>query len=601
MKTFKLKNSLSVKLLKLIFLVYLLITIITLSLQLYLQFNFTQEKVNIEVISIEKKFKDSLSTAVWNFSVEEISSILKGINNNQFISGVRLLDKNNILLDKRGDIKIKNNLKYSFNLVREYKGKKLLIGKVEIYSDPNIVMGHFKESVYFIVQNTFLVFFVISLVLVFIFYRYLTKPLNSLTQALEGLNLENLEGCKLLKENIDMDKKDKDEIELFKSSFIVMANKIISSSKELNTLNKTLEKKVLKRTQNLENEKNKVKTFLDAAMEAIIISKDGICIDVNHSALDIFGYESKDEVIGKHILEFIAEESKELVTQKVKLDDAKPYEGVVIKKDKTKLSALLRGHGVPDQNMRISSVIDISHLKQLESQTKMAALGEMIGNIAHQWRQPLSVISTAATGLELQQELGDLTDEQFIKYCKTIDENAQYLSKTIDDFKDFIKGDRKVVNFKLVDNIESFLHIVEGTIKNKNIKVIKNIDENINIDSYPNELQQCFINIFNNSKDAFKEDEEERLFFISVEIKENRARILFKDNAGGIPKDALSHIFEPYFTTKHKSQGTGLGLSMTYNLIVEGMHGTIEAKNTTFTYNNNEYTGAVFLIDLPLN
>ncbi|GGD50055.1 hypothetical protein GCM10012288_25100 [Malaciobacter pacificus] len=249
-------------------------------------------------------------------------------------------------------------------------------------------------------------------------------------------------------------------------------------------------------------------------------------------------------------------------------------------------------------------ITDITEQKENErliaEQSKLVAMGEMIGNIAHQWRQPLSVISTASTGLKLQKEYNTLTDEIFIRTCDSINDNAQYLSKTIDDFRNFIKGDRKVVEFKLADTIESFLHLVEGSIKSNDIEIIKDIDENIIINGYPNELVQCFINIFNNSKDAFKNKEDDKLIFISTELKEDKVTIIFKDNAGGIRDDILPKVFEPYFTTKHQSQGTGLGLHMTYNLIVDGMNGTIEAHNINYKYNGKEYSGAEFKIILPL-
>jgi signal transduction histidine kinase len=237
----------------------------------------------------------------------------------------------------------------------------------------------------------------------------------------------------------------------------------------------------------------------------------------------------------------------------------------------------------------------------LAQQSKMASMGEMIGNIAHQWRQPLSVISTGATGLKISKEYNTLTDENFIEICDSINDNAQYLSKTIDDFRDFVKGERKLEEFNLSDDIESFLHLVEGTIKSNNIHLIQNLQNDIIINGYSNELIQCFINIFNNAKDALKEVNTQRYYFISTFIKDDNVIIVFRDNAGGIPENVLPQIFEPYFTTKHKSKGTGLGLSMSYKLIEEGMNGTIEADNVTYEYNDKNYTGAEFVIKLPLN
>ncbi|MEA2019273.1 MAG: transporter substrate-binding domain-containing protein, partial [Campylobacterota bacterium] len=239
--------------------------------------------------------------------------------------------------------------------------------------------------------------------------------------------------------------------------------------------------------------------------------------------------------------------------------------------------------------------------EKLFNSERLAAMGEMIGNISHQWRQPLSVISTASSGMQLQKEYGMLTDEIFNSSCEAINNNAQYLSKTIDDFKNFIKGDRTKEVFNLKDNIDSFLQLVEGTIKTHHINIILNLEENIKIDGYQNELIQCFINIFNNAKDVLNKikDEDNRLFFISVDNDEKKVTIKFRDSGGGIPKEIIAKVFDPYFTTKHKSQGTGLGLNMSHKLITEGMDGSIEVKNVQYTHNNNEYTGAEFTIILP--
>jgi len=254
----------------------------------------------------------------------------------------------------------------------------------------------------------------------------------------------------------------------------------------------------------------------------------------------------------------------------------------------------------------IASAVDVTELKKKDSliheQSKLAAMGEMIGNIAHQWRQPLSVISTGATGMLVQKEYDLLDDELFIKTCNDINDNAQYLSKTIDDFKNFIKDDQLKVSFDLNQEIKSFIELVNGDINQQDIDLVLELQENIIIDGHPNELKQCLINIFNNAKDALNEKNiEDKFIFITTTATNNAVTISIKDNAKGIPEDILSKIFEPYFTTKHQSQGTGLGLSITYNLIEDGMKGNIKASNISYTYNNQKYTGAEFKITLPLS
>jgi len=237
----------------------------------------------------------------------------------------------------------------------------------------------------------------------------------------------------------------------------------------------------------------------------------------------------------------------------------------------------------------------------LNEQSKLVSMGEMIGNIAHQWRQPLSVISTGITGMQIEKEYGLLTDEKFEKTCTAINNNAQYLSKTIDDFRNFVKGDRTRKKFNLKSDIDSFLHLVEGTITKNNIKIVLDLDESIVVDGYENELTQCLINIFNNAKDILLSNEEDnRLIIITTREENGEILIKIKDNGGGIENKVIKRVFEPYFTTKHQSQGTGLGLHMTYNLIVDGMNGGIDVYNREFEYNSYKQKGAEFVIKFSI-
>jgi signal transduction histidine kinase len=233
-------------------------------------------------------------------------------------------------------------------------------------------------------------------------------------------------------------------------------------------------------------------------------------------------------------------------------------------------------------------------------QSKLASMGEMIGNIAHQWRQPLSIIGTASSSMELQKKLNILEDDTFYKSCNTINKNLKYLSQTIDDFRDFIKDDRIKQEFQIQDMIDSFLILNDSIITNHNINIILDIENNLTINSYKNELIQCLLNIFNNSVYAFsKKHIKEKYIFINIKQYSNYIIITIKDNAMGIDNTIINKIFEPYFTTKHKSKGTGLGLHMTYKLITEGMNGNIEVKNDNYIYNNLSYKGSLFTIKIP--
>lgn len=344
----------------------------------------------------------------------------------------------------------------------------------------------------------------------------------------------------------------------------------------------------------------------------VLTDMNGNYIEFNESFEKICGY-TKEELKTLDYWELTPKEyEKDELVQIKSLENTGlygSYEKEYIQKNGNRIPVNLNSMIIigDDGKQYVWSIIeDISNRKKTEQtiieQSKLAAMGEMIGNISHQWRQPLSIISTASTGMQIQKEMDLLDDESFYKSCNAINNNAQYLSKTIDDFKNFIKGDRFKRIFTLEDTIHSFLNLVNGSVVSSNIPIILDLHKDIKIDGYENELIQCFINIFNNSKDALKEKEiENKFIFISTSIENDKSSIKIKDNAGGIPENVLLRIFEPYFTTKHKSQGTGLGLHMTYNLIVDGMDGTIEANNVNYEYQDKEYTGAEFTITLPLS
>ena len=234
----------------------------------------------------------------------------------------------------------------------------------------------------------------------------------------------------------------------------------------------------------------------------------------------------------------------------------------------------------------------------LAQQSKMAAMGEMIGNIAHQWRQPLSVISTAVTGLKFEKEMDILKDENFYRGMDSIHNSVMHLSKTIDDFRNFFKPNKDKINFNLKDVVEKTLKLLSSQFDINNIYFIKNC-ENIKIHGAENELVQVLINIINNSKDALKNTDNKRLIFIDVFKQDNKVILLIKDTAGGINKSIINKVFEPYFTTK-KDKGTGIGLYMSKQIIVDSLNGEIAVSNETFVHENIQYKGACFKLTFDL-
>ncbi|TLP35733.1 cache domain-containing protein [Arcobacter arenosus] len=236
----------------------------------------------------------------------------------------------------------------------------------------------------------------------------------------------------------------------------------------------------------------------------------------------------------------------------------------------------------------------------LAHQSKMAAIGSMINNIAHQWRQPLSMILSTSTGIELKKEIGVLSDDDFKKSIKHINDATRYLSNTIEDFRTYFSKNKEKIEFSIKDVIEATLNIVNPQLIYKNI-IVKNNTKDFQTYGLKNELIQVVINLINNAKDELEKiDQEEKYIFIDSYIENQEIILTILDNAGGVPKEIIEHIFEPYFTTKHQSQGTGIGLYMTEEIITKHLNGSIDIKNHEYYYNDKKFLGAKVTIKLIL-
>ena len=238
----------------------------------------------------------------------------------------------------------------------------------------------------------------------------------------------------------------------------------------------------------------------------------------------------------------------------------------------------------------------------LRKQSKMAAMGEMIQNISHQWRQPLSIISTGASGLKVQKEInGSIDDKLLDETLTTIVSTAVSLSKTIDDFMYFFKPSKERTLFSVNNCVVKILNIFDYNRSEANIKIIDNI-EDINIIAYESEFIQILMNVLNNSKEAFLTlKEKNKLIFIDIKKEQNNLIVEIKDNAGGISEDILPKIFEPYFTTKHQFQGKGIGLYMCQEILEKHMDGIMEINNTEFEYEGKNYKGTLTIIKLRID
>ena len=222
-------------------------------------------------------------------------------------------------------------------------------------------------------------------------------------------------------------------------------------------------------------------------------------------------------------------------------------------------------------------------------QQKLASMGEMIGNIAHQWRQPLNALGLVLQNIQKAYERGRLDDAYLEKSINKAKMLINKMSNTIDDFRNLVKAKKLKETFYIKDVINDVIEMVEASLKNHNIELSINCDENLKTYSYPNELFQVLVNIVNNAKDAFVEREKTGTIYINCYEKDNNIFIEVIDEAGGIHLENPNKVFEPYFTTKDK--GTGIGLYMSKMIIERDMKGLLTVENTD--------KGAKFTIKLP--
>eukprot|EP01022_Parablepharisma_sp_SALTPOND_P032698 TRINITY_DN8599_c0_g3_i1.p1 TRINITY_DN8599_c0_g3~~TRINITY_DN8599_c0_g3_i1.p1 ORF type:complete len:598 (-),score=55.56 TRINITY_DN8599_c0_g3_i1:1275-3068(-) len=229
---------------------------------------------------------------------------------------------------------------------------------------------------------------------------------------------------------------------------------------------------------------------------------------------------------------------------------------------------------------KVSEAIEenTKHLEMLQQQSKLAQMGEMMGAIAHQWRQPLNALALNIQELPCVYEDGEL-DKKFLDgFSNKSMTILNFMSKTIDDFRNFFKKDKESKVFSVIDAINDTLSIQSAQLKSHHISL--HIDgESFEVQGYKNEFQQVILNLISNAKDALLESKTEEPQIL-IKLDSEQKLILIEDNAGGIPVDIIDRVFEPYFSTKEQGKGIGIGLYMSKIIIEHNMKGTLRVANT---------------------
>lgn len=246
---------------------------------------------------------------------------------------------------------------------------------------------------------------------------------------------------------------------------------------------------------------------------------------------------------------------------------------------------------------RVAEEVEKNRVKdQLMSlQARQAAMGEMVGHIAHQWKQPLNTLNLIILDIQDAYQYGELNEEYINKSVHTGKKVIEHMSQTIDDFRNFFKPLKEKKAFNVKQQVDTALSFIRATIETAGIKLENNIKEDFFTLGFPNEFSQVVINIVGNAKEAIleKANINDPIIRIDSKKEENKGFIHIYNNGGAIPHDVIPHIFEPYFTTKDDNKGTGIGLYLVKTIINQNMHGEITVKNHP--------EGVEFEIVLPLS
>ncbi len=253
---------------------------------------------------------------------------------------------------------------------------------------------------------------------------------------------------------------------------------------------------------------------------------------------------------------------------------------------------------------RIKKEVEESRKKDniMFQQARLASMGEMLQNIAHQWRQPLSTLMMIVQSFQSKYELGKLNEDFINSRVEDAITIGQNMSETLEDFRNFFNPNRSKQIFDLNRAINKAINLSKYQLEKENISIEFNSSESIKIFGFKNELIHVILNLINNSKDILKSKKEinDKRILITLKKSKKYAVITVVDNGGGIKNDIMPKIFDPYFTTKHKSIGTGVGLYMSKQLVEAHMGGKIYCKNIKFKFDKKFYDSAMFVVELPI-
>jgi len=356
-------------------------------------------------------------------------------------------------------------------------------------------------------------------------------------------------------------------------------------------------------------------TLFQVANDAVLLSRDLQYVECNEKATEMFGL-SRTDIIGRNMLELSpasqpdgtdsSSRAQEII-DRTNSGKQQFFEWTFQRVDGTEFPAevglkILR---LDNEELVLSSIRDISKRVNAEGQLrqaqKMAAMGEMLGAIAHQWRQPLNTLSTYIASLQSAYYNNKISKAFVDKLVNGADSQVQFMSKTIDDFRHFFKPSKQKAPFDLNTAVDSAAKLLEPQLKQNEVDLIVSkplVKSPLIVFGYQSEFIHVIVNILSNAMDSIKEkvlktsSPEARVVSIDIVVDQHQASISITDNGCGIPEQLLPKIFTPYFTTKGSASGTGIGLYMAKMIVEKEMDGILSVENVE--------SGSKFTIQLPL-
>ncbi len=391
--------------------------------------------------------------------------------------------------------------------------------------------------------------------------------------------------------------------------------------------------RIMEQKKLAENEK-RLRSIITTSPDAIsVIDLKGNIVFTSDKSAALVGYDHPSQLLGKNVLDFLSPENIEMAKQAIeniasgKIDqdtrefktlrkdgsfffqevngsvmvdeNNQPYAIILIGRDVTQrlktendllaLNKMLKEQSAILENLnrsleqRINEEVEASREKDrmLALQSRQAAMGEMIGNIAHQWRQPLNTINLIIHDLAEAHKHGELDESYFQNSYNEANKVVQRMSQTIDDFRNFYRPDKEKRVFEMNKVVEQSVSFASAGLTASGIRLQLHCNGSVLVEGYSNEMIQVLINILNNAKDSLADSSnEEKVIAIQCYAENSKAIVKIENNGDHIPDDLLEKIFDPYFTTKPEGQGTGLGLFIAKTIVEKNMQGRLIAGNT---------------------